>query len=705
MIVVEKINIQNYRKILDEDIYMDRTLTAIAGSNNAGKTSIVELMSNIFLGRKDSISIEDMNYSVRKKDIDLLECIVNDPTLDNDMKVENIKSVRKSLNKIKVFISVQYDETDSDQLRLFSDYLSDVDIMKRNFYFIVEYRYKSCKESELTDAIERGRGIEELFSSLESYIYYCNETEEDMVLIKNKENFYKLFNYHCVYALRKLSDTYEDKQNFLSKHLLKTVKNHDKWNISLNDLIQDINKLLIDKNLSDKIDEITIDTIKQTLDDFSRTNGGNTGRLGIDFRLENSDIEKVLLEFTKIYFEQDGGGRIKEQKQGLGYSNLIYLLLETQMFKEKLDKEKVNLLVFEEPEAHLHPQMQNIFINYLNNVNSKDVNSSKEILIDGEFPQMDQIKNIDMESFQEVAASSSDELEIQGDSIQFQMFITTHSSEMTKSINLPNIRVLRPSSHVETKVFDLKKFLMSLNPAENAFYSKFFQFNMVEMVFADKLILFEGDAERLLLKYLILNDQKYRNLSSQYISYIQVGGAYAQNYLKMVNFLQIRTLIISDIDYIYEKQDIDKDEVLLVKEILARNTTNKALENITGETKIRNIIKSQMKNKGIYDKSNLVCLKFQTHRDGYARTLEDAILKKMLNKRTVFRKISKTEFSLLIDQYSLQLSGPQKVETSIRDRIDKLQHKTDFIYSLIEHDQIKSSVPSYIEEGLEWLQG
>ncbi|TVX98329.1 AAA family ATPase [Cohnella terricola] len=699
MFALEKINVQNYRKFINEDIFLNKMLTAIAGSNNAGKTSVVELMSNLLTSRKDSITIDDLNHTARSNDLLKIMGIYNDQSLDNEGKLERLQLVIKELNSIQIFITVSYDHDDS--LTLFNGFLSDLVESKRNYYFCIEYKYKKSRDRDVLETIEKKRDIVEHFSTLETFIYYCNESAEERVLINNKEDFYKLFNYHCVYALRKLSDTSEEKQNHLSKHLLKTVKNHENWNTSIGQLIDGINELLRTNNLSEKLDDITIDAIKQTLEDFSKTNGGNTGRLGIDFLLESKDIEKVLLEFTKIYFEQDGGGRIKEQKQGLGYSNLIYLLLETQLFKEKLDKQKVNLLVFEEPEAHLHPQMQNVFIQYLNRLNIYDsVQTQANVRRDVSASKSDNLSGLP-----EVAATSPKRLSNEPNgSTNFQMMITTHSSEMAKSVDIFGIRVLRPINHLETKVFDLYSFIAGLHKNEKDFYLKFFQFNMVEMIFADKLVLFEGDAERLLLKYLLSKDSQFLKLSSEYISYIQVGGAFAHNYLKLIDFLKIRTLIYTDIDYKYESSDLDEDPGKLVTEILKRKTSNKTIEYITGENVIRRIFKSQVDNQGVYNNSQLVCLKFQTQKDGLARTLEDAILSKLLSKKTVFEKISKEDFNTYIASYNLHLSGPQSSQTSIRDRIDKLQNKTDFMFALIASDHILKAVPQYILEGLIWLQ-
>ncbi|MBA2941052.1 AAA family ATPase [Paenibacillus sp. CGMCC 1.16610] len=703
MLRIKKIKVKNFRKFHNTDLQMDATLTAIAGSNNAGKTSIVELMSSIFTPGK-SLSVEDISYSARKDDIQRIQSIFNDESISDDEKLERLLEVYSFLNKITVLVSIEYD--DDDNLHLFSDYLSDYDPQKKNYYFIIEFEYKIAKLKEIQDVIIKNKNVEELFSSLESIIYYCDENGEDRIKIKNKDVFYNLFNFHCVYALRRLSDTSEEKQSFLSKRLLKTVENNERWSNGLDKLVEDINELLIEKDLSSQMDALTIDTIKQTLFEFSKTNGGNTGKLGIDFRLENQDIHKVILEFSKIYFEQDGGGKIKEQKQGLGYSNLIYLLLETQIFKDKMDSAKVNLLVFEEPEAHLHPQMENIFIQYLNRINGSEESKEANHLtaLTAISSSYNLISSYNFDVYNEVATASSME-EVNKEKPQlFQLFITTHSSEMAKLIKLSRVRVIRPQSHIESSVFDLEQFLIGLEPDEVQFYNKFFQFNMIEMIFADKVILFEGDAERLLIKYLVATDKNYRSLASQYISYIQVGGAYAHNYLKIIKYLKIKTLLLSDLDYEYEDDDLKKEALSLIGEVHLREVSNQTIITITGHKIVKDIYNFQISKKGVFDANNLICLKFQTFKDGYARTLEDAILVNLFDKRTVFTKVTREEMNSLIQTNKLCLAGSKGSITSIRDRIAKLSKKTDFMYSLLENERLSKAIPKYIEEGLIWLQ-
>ncbi|MEI5915362.1 AAA family ATPase [Bacillus albus] len=747
MIGIEKIIIKNYRKFYNESITLDRKITAIAGANNSGKTSLVELMSNLFIKeKKDSIKIEDMSSKSRLEDERMLREIINDGDLDNERKIEKLRKVHKELNKIMIGLVIEYE--DSDNIESFSSYLADVDINKRNFYFKIEYEYKSVKEEDIFEILNQGRDFKEIYSQLESKIYYCDEKFENEIKIKEKSEFYNLFNYHCVYAIRKLSDTSDEKQNVLSKHLLKTVRNNVNWKENLNTLIRGINNILDQQNLSTRIDAITLQHVKTTLDNFSKTNGGNTGKLGVDFKLENRDIEKVLLDFIHIYFEQDEGIKIKEQKQGLGYSNLIYLLLEGQIFSDKIDERKVNLLIFEEPEAHLHPQMENIFIRYISAINKTKELEHKENNLEEKLKEEDvqkeladvvnELENVVkegavkeiVETVNQVAAGEVEEVIItamaENQDVPFQMLITTHSSEMTKTIGLSNIRVLRSNGHTQSKVYDLNNF-MTQHATDRNFYEKFFQFNMVEMVFADKLILFEGDAERLLFKYLISNMVKYEKLSSQYISYIQVGGAYAHKYLDLIKFLEIKSLIFTDIDYEYKKEDIEIGEDVIIEEIMKRVTSNETIKTMVGQSNISKIFEENRLKKGLFLNNGNINLKFQTDVDGYARTLEDALLYKLilfknntekdvnglenklpykkLNIETVFSYITKEDFKLLIEENKLLLSNTSKNKTSLRDRIDKLKNKTDFMYALIESENIKDSIPVYVEEGLDWLQG
>ena len=67
-----------------------------------------------------------------------------------------------------------------------------------------------------------------------------------------------------------------------------------------------------------------------------------------------------------------------------------------------------------------------------------------------------------------------------------------------------------------------------------------FKINFADLIFADKVIMFEGDTERMYLRSL-LQKEIYTKLQQQYIAFVQVGGAYTHWYRQLIEFLEIKT--------------------------------------------------------------------------------------------------------------------------------------------------------------------
>ena len=83
-----------------------------------------------------------------------------------------------------------------------------------------------------------------------------------------------------------------------------------------------------------------------------------------------------------------------------------------------------------------------------------------------------------------------------------------------------------------------------------------------DLYFADKAILVEGTTERLLMPKLCeLVDQSLddkHKLARQYISNVEVGGAYAHIFYPLLDFLELKTLVITDIDSTQPVEKLNK---------------------------------------------------------------------------------------------------------------------------------------------------
>src|SRR5690606_40048332 len=105
---------------------------------------------------------------------------------------------------------------------------------------------------------------------------------------------------------------------------------------------------------------------------------------------------------------------------------------------------------------------------------------------------------------------------------------------------------------ISTKIKDLRKGLAGKPEPDRTFLHQYMTLTRCDLFFSDKAVLIEGTTERLLLPRMIrLLDKdlaKGKQLGSQYLSIVEVGGAYAHIFFGLVNLLELRTLVITDLD-------------------------------------------------------------------------------------------------------------------------------------------------------------
>lgn len=401
------------------------------------------------------------------------------------------------------------------------------------------------------------------------------------------------------------------------------------------------------------------------------------------FRKKFTGVSYFYVDDSVIFTNDVREDNFKEQLKELNKqiadeaSNLIYLHMRLEEFYKSIDKNKVNVFFIEEPESHMHPQMQNVFVRFL-----------KNYYIDK----------------------------------KLQGLITTHSNEIARVVGLDSLRVIRQTEKSKSELFDLSKFRTSIKEKkiENLddeseflltnFFDWFFEIGYSELIFADKAILYEGDSERLYIRKLIKLPE-FSTLNDSYIAYIQVGGAYAHNYLPMLRMLKMKTLIITDLDY--DKEILSMDKVK-AEDSKSTNATINHCYRLVYPNKEENYFPTI---KELYDfqvkEENILCdgrvyLAFQDE-DSTARTLEEAMLKKILGFN-VFHMIKRSEWKKIRKDKNLIFSipnnkkGEKDSEYSIRKIVEATSNnKTDFMYSVILSENEEKMLPDYIKKGLLWL--
>ena len=170
----------------------------------------------------------------------------------------------------------------------------------------------------------------------------------------------------------------------------------------------------------------------------------------------------------------------------------------------------LHLIFIEEPEAHMHAQLQQVFI-----------------------------RNV-LDLMKETGEDAS--------LFRSQTVVTTHSPHILYEGGFLPIRYFRRTStdgEQTTKVLNLSAFY-DQNPKDRDFLQRCLKLTHCDLFFADAAILVEGNVERLLLPVMI--EQEAVSLRSTCLSILEVGGAFGHRFKSLIEFLGLVALVITDLD-------------------------------------------------------------------------------------------------------------------------------------------------------------
>ena len=654
---VKSVEIRNFRILENVDIDFDDTVTLVVGRNNTGKTSLTEIFYKFFGGStSNKFKFEDFSLSSyeKLKNTEKLYVEYTDSKLKkeaDDIVLEKENTYRNTLPKIELSILIEYEE--KDNLASVSNFIMDLDPARKDVFICCEYAL-SDSEKLMKKFLENKKEFKTLAEYLKknwaqfyTASYYAVDSKNRSVRNKIEENpkgkISDVFLSQFITAQRILDDQSSDDIRGLTKGFGDYYK-HNNESPNTEDL-----KTLLDKTSQDLDCDYKkfFKDIFTDLKDFGMNTGLNIQELEIKSKF---DIEKVLKDNATLYYKHEDEF-LPESHNGLGYSNLIYIILQFFNSFEEYKKRKpipsFSLLFLEEPEAHLHPQMQQTFI-----------------------------KNV--KSF------------IQKKDWNIQVVITTHSSHIVADSGFENIRYFEKTNKKVT-VKNLSEFQDKTNktdPLAITFLKQYMTLYNCDMFFADKIIMVEGTVERLLLPEVIKRSAP--DLQNQYISMIEVGGAYAYKFKTLLDFLNVKTLIITDLDSV-KKNANSRFEACPVSD--GEETSNKTLEQYFSSKKLSDFI-----GKTITDKvcSN-VRIAYQISEntgDSCGRSFEEAFILKNAKLLSTNTKAIST-----IDLFS------GKSETDVKNEsyaiAEKIPKKTDFAFDILLLETFET--PIYITESLIWL--
>lgn len=652
---LSKIVIRNFRLLINAELEVDSKTTVIVGRNNTAKTSCVECICSVMGGIP--FSFDDYPLSKRGK---LYASIAS--FMANEITFEELC---EQVEPISIDFLVDYSLDDpEDNLGALSPFIIDIDEDTTTALIRAEYKLKAdekgIRKTLEPEYYEKGRfapagdannAIASNFNKLfEMTVYAINPKNPQEKQVKKQKELTDLFPSHIIRAERRLGEdgTQDNSLSDLIRVFFET--NEDELDPSVAEKAKELRDLVEDANKSvqQRSDRILSDLVSDAVG-FGYPNGeelqlGVTTQLSIDEQIKS----KTALSYT--------AGTSKEKlpgtHNGLGYKNLIKIEFLLAAFAKKIEKNGdacIPLLFIEEPESHMHPQMQHAFAEYL-------------------------------EEFLAKIASAG-----------IQTFLTSHSAHIANTVDFSKIRYAQKTK--DGVIYKNLNTFAGENRSNADFIKKYLTLTKCDLFFADKAIFVEGASERLLLPDMIekcekegLFDQRAYKLPDQYYTLVEVGGAYAYKFIPFAEFLEIPCLILTDLDSVSAHEGTNGKTYQSALASHGEATSNETLKRWVRKNKgIPEDDKTRIDLTDIIsmspdDKTHGKChIEFQTEENGCrGRSLEEAI-------RNVNRAYYGLEDSSTEDE--LKFSG---------------KSKTDFALKLI-YEYKDYAIPEYIKAGLVWL--
>lgn len=643
---LKKIEIKNFRLWKDTSIELEQQSTMIVGKNNCGKTSFMDLMQ--LLVKNKNPKFDDYPLQNRKalyqKIIDYMAARCSYKDLEDEFL----------LPIVNLHIDYSLERVD-DNLGALASFIIDTDSSITNAFIEASYSLTCTKEQ---------------FKSFFGGTDLQGDNDEDIIrniLEKNYNSFMKL-NFFAVNPQNTNKRRKVEHKEFCALFpifAIKAERSMDESDFSnetpLKGIVTSIFQPELDKSFDDikpKIDELheLCDTVNKSTQDKVNVLLKDIVQDSLDFGYPSAEDQQLVAK-SQINLEDQiknsvdlhyHNNTLQETLpsgyNGLGYKNLVKIELELINFAKKIKEcigNSIPLIFIEEPESHMHPQMQQRFIEHIDNY-CKKISEQKKI----------------------------------------QVVITTHSSHILNSTEFEKVRyVIKKNDSVQVK--NLNDFCNQANSNKD-FIEKYLTLNKCDLFFADKAILIEGTAERLLIPDMIAKLNKAGKFSgvtipleSQYYTLIEVGGAYAYKFIPFMEFIEIPALIVTDIDSIGNDR-----KACLVKD--GQKTSNATINRWFSDILHRQSYTFQdIKSLASNNKTNnFIHIEYQVEENGLCgRSLEEAL--KNANRSIYGLSQTATEDNL---EYNPNSDGS----------------KTDFAMNLVfEHPNY--NVPRYIENGLVWL--
>jgi len=372
---LQKIEIKNFRLLAEVNLFLEERTTLIVGRNNSGKTSLTELFRRMLKENSPTFQLEDFSLSAHE---DFWKAFL---LKRQDHKEDEI---RKALPSIEAKLTINYDKN-APSLGALADFIIDLDPACTQALIVIRYQLKDGEIDAFFEDISYSSEVPEasqkkiFFRTIKGRVgqrYTASVLAVDPNDPTNQKpldwpKLRALIDSGFINAQRGLDDVTQRDRAVLGKILEALFQTATGETADPKDraIVQKLEEAV--KSIQISIDEGFTKQLEDLLPAFEIFGypGLSDPRLSTETTL---DVSRLLTDHTKVHYAGINGINLPEAYNGLGVRNLIFILLKLlEFFKSFVAKEAapgIHIVFIEEPEVHLHPQMQEVFISKLNDI-------------------------------------------------------------------------------------------------------------------------------------------------------------------------------------------------------------------------------------------------------------------------------------------------------------------------------------------------
>jgi putative ATP-dependent endonuclease of OLD family len=284
--------------------------------------------------------------------------------------------------------------------------------------------------------------------------------------------------YFLVVFLQALRDVEADLRQFRNSplaRLIEAMEIDDSEKECLLDILRNANKAIADSP--------SIGTIAKSIDQSFKNVSGPAFSMDVALGLAEPSFQSII-RALRILLTNNALQNFDPSSNGLGLNNILYVSILFEYFRKRLAQKKSagQIILLEEPEAHLHPQLQLTLFSALS-------------------------------------------------ALPFQSILTTHSTHITAHAPLASYVVLTQTDDPSV-ASSVPSSCAKLEDAEILDLERYLDATRSNLLFARKVMLVEGPAELFLIPALI-KQVKGIDLDREGISVIPIYGIHFDVYAKL----------------------------------------------------------------------------------------------------------------------------------------------------------------------------